>query len=270
MKFFLKLLFLILTFLCLGTNFFSLQAQESINPLPTGFAILKKQSDLNVGYKDISSRGTMTLMNPEGQINATREFNVVQTEKNNDTPETILIQIIKPADLMGAALLSLIKKNNEKEQWIYLPNLKQTKRIVGGDQKGRFLGSEFSYEDLIPPQWENFNYQLIKISSCGNHDCYQVNQETKDPHNSSYARIVSLIRIDNYQTVQADFFDAKNRPVKQASFEDFKLINNYFWRPYKIVMKDLRTQKQTILTIDQLKMATGLKSDDVKDKFFKK
>ena len=42
-------------------------------------------------------------------------------------------------------------KDREDDQWLYMPAYGQKlKRIAGGNKKGYFMGTDFSYEDLRP------------------------------------------------------------------------------------------------------------------------
>ena len=47
------------------------------------------------------------------------------------------------------------------------------KRIAGGNKKGYFMGTDFSYEDLRPEKLEAHTYTVLK-RKCDNQDCYVI------------------------------------------------------------------------------------------------
>ena len=55
-----------------------------------------------------------------------------------------LVRLRAPAETAGMAFL-LVESGGRNEQYVYLPSLKKTRRIVGREQG--FLGSDFTYAD---------------------------------------------------------------------------------------------------------------------------
>ena len=50
--------------------------------------------------------------------------------------------------MAGTAFLLLEQKDGATEQYIYLPGLRRTRRIVGREREGSFMGSDFTYADM--------------------------------------------------------------------------------------------------------------------------
>ncbi len=70
----------------------------------------------------------------------------------DQTPELgdkAVIVFQSPRDIHGTALLTHSKvEPDDDDQWLYLPAVKQVKRISSSNRTGKFVSSEFSFEDL--------------------------------------------------------------------------------------------------------------------------
>ncbi len=252
----------LLHFCLLSFFFFSITtlAQEA----PSGYDIAKKQQDVDNGYHDESSIGHMYLISSSGG-SVEREFESRKLEKKGSDGEKSLIRFIKPADIQNTALLSIQNKNRDDDQWFYLPAMQKTRRISGSGKNGSFVGSEFSFEDLIPADIDKYSYQYKNTEACGESTCFVVESIPKDT-DSGYSKTVSWIRTDIYKTVKADFYDKKSRLEKTAIFTDFQVINGRFNRPFTIVMENHLTNKKTKLTMENLKIGTGLTDADFSER----
>lgn len=250
----------VLTFLFATTS--RAQDQTTITEkLPTsGREVMQRQAKKNLGYHDQISTGQMIIKGTSG-AKSVHEFEFRLLEKDKTKGAKSLIKILRPADLKGTGLLSFQNKNREDDQWLYLPAIKRTKRIAGLGRSGRFIGSEFTYEDLMPRDIGKYEFFYLKIDSCGSQQCYIIESRPKFK-NSGYSKTISWIRVDNYQNVKIHFYDKKGRLLKEASMEQYQLLNNKFWRPLKIVMKNLQNQRETRLIIRELRIQAGLSSTD--------
>ena len=233
---------------------------SSIAITPTGYDIIKKQQDLDLGFHDETMMGQMTLHSANGE-KTERVFESKRFEKQTGIGEKSLIKFMKPADIQGTGLLSYQNKKADDDQWLYLPSMKKTKRISGSGKSGSFVGSEFSFEDLIPPDIDKYTYQYLKSESCGDTTCYVVSS-TPQTSDSGYSKTISWIRIDNYRVVKAEFYDKKDRLLKTATFEDYRLINDKYWRTFRLIMKNQITGKETDFLVENLRINAGLTTTD--------
>lgn len=227
--------------------------------LTNGLEVMKKQFDMDVGYHDTDSTGKMVLMGSGSSTE--REFAFKQLEKTAADGTKALVMILKPEELAGTGLLSYTNIGRPNDQWIYLPALKKTKRIAGASKSGSFIGSEFSFEDLTPLKLEDYDYALTKTEPCGDASCYVIESKPHDA-DSSYSKLVTWVRTDNYQNVKADLYNKSGVLFKQATFEDIRQLNGKFWRPFKMTMKNLQNNNETQLIISTYKVQTGLNASN--------
>ena len=109
----------------------------------------KKRHEAAQEYENIK----MVLIDSSGN-KETRELKRY-AKKDNSGLFKYLARFEGPADIRGTALLTWEQKDREDDQWLYMPAYGQKlKRIAGGNKKGYFMGTDFSYEDLRPEKLE--------------------------------------------------------------------------------------------------------------------
>lgn len=221
------------------------------SPPLTAKQIILKQKELNTGYHDEIAEGVLIMGSQK------RECIFKQLE---GTPTKSLIKIIKPADLQGMTLLNH-QREGGGDQWLYLPSSQKIKRIAGQGSHGRFLGSEFTYEDLLPKNIHQYDYTLLSSEPCSLGSCYVIEAKTFFS-SSAYSKTIIWVDQKTYQNRRIDFYDKKERLIKRSIFLNYQKFQGKFFRPLKIVMTNLVTQKQTELIIKKMEIGVGLKEGD--------
>lgn len=229
-------------------------------PPPNGRDIIQKQEGRDNGFHDETLMGHMILKGTNGE-KMEREFESRRFEKQGTTGEKSLIKFIRPADIQGTGLLSYQNKKEDDDQWLYLPSMKKIKRIAGTGKSGSFVGSEFSFEDLIPPDIEKYSYEYLRTEPCDEVMCFVV-QSTPLTPDSGYSKTILWIRTDNYRNTQVEFYDKKDRLLKILSLADYRLMNNKYWRAFRLIMKNKINGKETDFLIENLKIGAGLTNAD--------
>lgn len=245
-----KIFFLMM--LC-GVSFFA-QAQM------TAEEVVQKQIDLNKGYVSEKAVGQMLIYNESNQ-HIDREFELKQIEETSTENYKAMIKVNQPADLKGTGLLTYQNKGAEDDQWLYLPALKKTRRISGSARSGKFLGSDFNFEDLAPKQKEDFTYKMLRSEPCETTNCYVIEATPKDPE-SIYSLSISWVREDQFTVIKTEIYDKTKALEKVVTYSDYELYNNQFWRPKKITMQDVQKQRHTDLIFSQIQIGVALSASD--------
>src|SRR5260221_10303685 len=96
-------------------------------------------------WEGASTRLRMILVDQKGQ-RSERSLEVLG-RRHEGRLETVA-RFMSPSDIAGTKFLMVEKPGGGNEQHIYLPVLKRTRRGVGREQEGSFMGSDFTYSDL--------------------------------------------------------------------------------------------------------------------------
>src|SRR4051812_23331092 len=96
-------------------------------------------------WEGARTRLHMILLNPDGkrqersvEVVARRQQGLLQT----------MVRFSAPEELAGTAFLMREQQGGASEQYVYLSGLKRTRRIVGREREGSFMGSDFTYADM--------------------------------------------------------------------------------------------------------------------------
>lgn len=222
------------------------------------------------GYGDSSAKLKMTLISANNST-ASRELRVKSLDLGKDGDRSLLI-FDTPRDVAGTALLSHTQATGDDLQWLYLPSLSRVKQISGRNKSGPFMGSEFSFEDMVISYWQKYSYKLIKEEKCGSNNslsCYVLEKKPIDS-NSGYSK--QLVWIDKQQYLQhkIEFYDRKNSLAKIYTASDFKKYADNLWRPSQMLMVNQQNKRQTRLEWSDYQFKTGLSKEDFSENALKR
>lgn len=222
--------------------------------------VVQKQIEMNQGYGSEKAVGQMAIFNESGS-HIDREFSMMQIEEKGSESYKAMIKVNQPTDLKGTGLLTYQNKSGEDDQWLYLPAMKKTRRISGSARGGKFLGSDFNFEDLAPKEKEDFTYQTLRMEPCEDTNCYVIQATPKDGA-SLYSKSIAWVREDNFLAVKTEIYDKNQALEKVVTFEGYQLYNEKFWRPSKIVMKDVQKNRRTELSFSNVEIGTSVSTAD--------
>lgn len=159
---------------------------------------------------------------------------------NRDRVSKSLTVFQEPADVRGTGFLS-ISEGGTEVQYLFLPALGRVQSITGNQRSDRFMGSDFTFEDLgaIEPEQmevtvleEHETTMLIKAIPTGS---------------SQYSVIHYKIDTERYILLEAFYFDRDGRQIKHLTATDYNEVRPGVWRPDTMIMRDLIQNRRTEL-----------------------
>ena len=146
----------------------------------------------------------MILIDRKGKKRV-RKLKAYGMEQDKDSLS--LMFFLSPADVRNTGFLTYDydQSGKDDDQWLYLPALRKTKRIVAGDKSGSFMGSDLNYSDMTSPDLDLYDYTLMKETKVKGKKVWQIKAvpKTKDEaKKSGYSKSVVFIRQDNYVMVR--------------------------------------------------------------------
>ena len=226
-----------------------------------GFNLAARSDRSDRGFGDSETEMTMILRNAAGK-SASRTLRFTTLEVPDESiGDKSLILFSTPRDIEGTALLSHAKMLAPDDQWLYLPALKRVKRISSKNKSGPFVGSEFAFEDFTASELNKFKYSYLKQEVCGSLTC-DVIERTPLYENSGYTKQIAWVDSTDYQLRKIEFYDRKGSLLKELIFEDYRIYEEKYWRPHRLVMKNLQTKKSSDLVYGEYKFKVGLTDID--------
>lgn len=226
-----------------------------------GRAIAEEASRRDAGFGDSVAEITMTLTSADGRVRQRRlTWRMLEVPAKAEGDKSLVV-FHEPRDIEGTAFLSVTNIGEPDDQWLYLPALKRVKRIAAANRSGSFMGSEFTYEDLLSDEVEKFDYRWLRDEPCALGDCFVLARRPRYP-DSGYSRQIVWIDKGEYRTVKIDFYDLDGELQKTLTFADYRQYLGRFWRAQELTMVNYQTQKQTLLSFDDYELDTGLTDQD--------
>lgn len=224
----------------------------------TGYEIAQKVFDRDRGDTS-TSLATMVLINKNDKKKV-RTFTTLRRLENG--LEKNLIRFTSPADIDGTGFLTIEKEGYETDQFLYLPALRRTRRIVSSQKSNRFVNSDFTYEDMERHPVEDYDYSLLSDKAYLNIECYQLKTQPKKGVESQYSAKVSLIAKQSFVPVHVRYYDKKENHIKTYKVAKLELKDN-IWTEMMIVMEDLKRQHKTYIRVDKIEYNIEIQSDQV-------
>ena len=86
-----------------------------------------------------------------------------------------LVRFESPSDVAGTTLLTRDHDDaRDDEQWLHLPALRRTTRIVATSRARSFLGSDLSFADLTRRHPDDFDAELLGEETIGDEPCWHL------------------------------------------------------------------------------------------------
>ena len=216
-------------------------------------------------YPDSTSESTMTLTNKSGQQRVRKTFGTSKLDTNGIDNKR-MTRFLEPADVKGTVSLLVEHSDKDDDIWIYLPSLKKVRRLISSNKKDSFVGTDFSYGDVIGHKVQEWNHTLVKEEDVEGVACYVIESVPKDATvkaNTGYAKRISWIQKDNFVSLKIVAYDEANELLKESTYKRWKEVEpvKHRWQVGILEAKNIQTGHHTVITIDQSKYNTGVKDD---------
>jgi len=215
--------------------------------------------------KSLKTDSTMELVTPGGGKRERRSTTLLRLQPNG-VDSKLLVRFNSPADIKGTAFLQIEHSDGDDDQWIYLPALKKSRRLVANNKKDSFVGSDFSYGDISLPKVDLHRHTLLRSEPRDGQDCYVVESVPGDDtvkSNSGYSRKLSWIRKDDFIETKVEYYDLSGRHLKTQVTSNHKQVQTDPIRSFALYreMVNHQTEHKTILRFDSVD-ASAVPSDD--------
>ena len=216
-------------------------------------------------YPDSTSETTMTLTNKAGKQRVRKTFGTTKLEPNG-VDNMRMTRFLEPADVKGTVSLLIEHSEKDDDIWIYLPSVKKVRRLVSSNKKDSFVGTDFSYGDVIGHKVKEWDHKLVKEEDVDGKPCYVIESTPKDASikaNTGYSKRVNWIEKDNFVTLKAVLYDESGELLKEAKFTNYSEVDptRHKWQAGQLETRNVQAEHSTVIHIDQIKVNIGVKDD---------
>lgn len=240
--------------LMLGLTLASLAAWAD----PAGQQLAQRVYDRNNG-KDATSLVTMTLTESGRAPRVRRMVNYRLESKKGETKT--LLRFTEPDDIAGTGLLTHDHHVGDSDQWVYLPALDRVRRISASRKGGRFVNSEYYYEDLRQRKPDQDQHRLLGKESLQGVNCEVLESVPANADNSVYLKRISWIDPTTLLPLRVDFYEKNDsQPSKRLLASKTRRVQGV-WLVMDSTIIDLSNNNQTRLTVDKIVLDRNLPHD---------
>ena len=219
-------------------------------------AELMEKSVEAIRLKDSSANATLTLTSRDGAARVRKTSGYTKLRVNG-TDNMRLVRFLAPADIKGTTTLMIENGKGDDDMWIYLPALSKVRRLSASDKSGAFVGTDFSYGDIIGHKPLDWTHKLVKEDEVNGAPCYLIQSLPANDSvrgNSGYSKRETCVRKDNLVAVRTDIWDTQGQPLKRITVSNLKQVGNAgHWQPMLWIAENLQSGHKTTIQFDEFK-----------------
>lgn len=208
--------------------------------------------------RDVTWRAVMDVTDKNGKVR-TKKFVFRKIGSLGDSKT--LIRFTEPAEVRGVGLLSINEQGESDRQWMYTPAIQRVRRIAAQERRQRFLGTDFTNEDMAERVLDDYAYRLLGEGEIvEGRRTWKIEARPVTADKSQYAYVYIWVPQDVPYTVLAEMYDKdgrKRRVLKASALE--KISGIWIAKRIEMITPDERTK--TILNVSEIRFNTGLKQD---------
>ena len=208
--------------------------------------------------RDTTWRGKMDVADKKGTVRS-KKFSMRKLGGLGNSKT--LARFTDPPEVRGVGLLSINVGGAADRQWLYTPAINRVRRIAAQERRQRFIGTDFTNEDMAERVLDDFTYKVIGEGEVvDGRKTYKIEARPASQEKSQYAYLYIWVPQDTPYTVMAEMYDKqgqKQRILKASNLEKISGI----WVARRVEMSTPAEGTKTVLTLEEIKFNAGLKED---------
>jgi outer membrane lipoprotein-sorting protein len=171
-----------------------------------------------------------------------------------------LVRFTLPADIAGVGFLQIQSRSGDDDRFLYLPELKRSRRISGSNRAQSFMGTDFSYADLDRRDLRQAVAAADGEEQIGRFACWRI-AVTPTGAAPPYARARLWVRKDNFLPLKMELFSRSGTLLKTLTTQEVRRIGGR-WFITRSTMVSHEAGRQTELVIDHIEPRDDLPDDE--------
>ncbi len=164
--------------------------------------------------------------------------------------ELRLVRFLSPAEVRGVGFL----RRAENRLYLYLPAFRRVRRIASSIKNERFMGTDFTYEDMSQSTFTR-DYRAKRLPD--QNGLYVLELTPLPGADVSYGKLVVYADPSNYVYRKVEYYDRDGKLQKILTLRDIQQKNGY-WVPLTMEMRDVQRNHRTVLELQDVKFDQGL------------
>ena len=225
---------------------------------PNGREIMEMQKERHDTIQE-EERILMRLIDRRGREKERKM--VTYRAKNENGLNKTMIKFTAPRDIANVGLLTWEQKEQDDDQWLYLPAGGRAKRIASTSKKNSFMGTDLAFEDLRPENLDEHTYTLTGTETVEGQECYVIEAlpaTDKEKKSSGYTKRIFWINKELLTFVKTEFYGRRDKLIKTSVIHEVENIRDDLYRPRKSTVSDLERKTSTVMETVERDLDPGL------------
>ncbi|WP_191017887.1 outer membrane lipoprotein-sorting protein [Treponema zioleckii] len=143
-----------------------------------------------------------------------------------------VFEFVTSKESKGTRVLQMEKTAKDDDRWIYMPSLRQTRRIPSSERSKSFVGCEFTYNDMSIRHVDDDTHEMVNanesITINGNtngakygtatYNCWKIKSTPVKKSTVEYSYRYSWIDKNTYLPVKMEYYDKKDTSKLYKTF----------------------------------------------------
>ncbi len=238
--------------LCLGLALSSQAKSFAADATPNAQNVMEDVYRQDTNH-DITMKASFLVFDNQGH-NQKKDFLFRRIGSAGDSKMEVVFTA--PKEIRGVALLSVNQPGLQELQYVYTPATDRVRSVVTQERSARFIGTDFTFEDIAERTPGDFTYRTINDSeSVDGHKTYKIEATPVDGSRSQYKYVYYWVAQDVPVILFAEMYDAQGRKVRVLHATDLKREGGV-WGARYTEMRTVQEGTRTVLTIDSVKFNT--------------
>jgi outer membrane lipoprotein-sorting protein len=227
---------------------------KAADPNPNARTIMEGVYKQDTSH-DITMRANFQIFDKQGH-STKKEFTYRRLGSPGDSKT--LVVFTAPKEIAGVALLSINQHAASVRQYMYTPATQRVRSVAPQERTARFIGTDFTFEDIGERVLDDFNYSLLgDTETMDGHKTYKIEATPADASRSQYKFIYYWVAQDAPVILFAEMYDAQGQKVRVLHATDLKREKG-IWGARNTEISTVADHTRTVLHIDDVKFNTNL------------
>ena len=169
-----------------------------------------------------------------------------------------LVVFTDPEEVRGVALLSINRSSVPAAQYIYTPATERVRNVAPQQRDARFLGTDFTFEDIQQHELDDFQYRLLGSTELiDGRRTYKIEAIPVNPANSQYRSVNYWVEQDTPVIIYAEMYDQQGMKVRVEHASDIRRVSG-IWGARHTDIQTVGDGTRTVLVVHGIQFNTGL------------
>ena len=161
-----------------------------------------------------------------------------------------LVRYVYPFDIRFSSYLVISNHERINDQFVYYPSRRKVVRV--NMRSEAVFGTDFSYEDVVPREIEESEYERVADETVSDIPVYVVEVVPKPFTASDYSKVRVYVEKERFVPLRTRYWDDAGVEVKELRAVPSEIRNfDGVWLPMKATMRNLQQDSFTTLVVSK-------------------